>query len=146
MRTLLALALFSTLQACATSPAGAREHLNLPGRGDALPFSHAVVAGDTVYVAGTLGLQPETRQPPTDPADEARLALDGVRATLRLAGLDMEDLVQIQVFCPDLSLYETFNAVYTTYFEGDFPVRAFVGSGPLLFGCRFEVNGIAVER
>jgi enamine deaminase RidA (YjgF/YER057c/UK114 family) len=145
VRTLLALALIAGLQSCGTTPGGGLEHLNLPTRTDTRPFSHVVVAGDTVYVAGTLGLDPETGQPPADAAEEARLVMDGIRAKLQLAGLDMGDLVQVQVFCPDTSLYETFNEVYASYFDGDYPVRAFIGSGPLLRGCRFEVNGIAAR-
>jgi reactive intermediate/imine deaminase len=124
----------------------ALKRLNLPGRGDDLPFSHAVVAGDTIYVAGTLGLDPETGKPPADAKAEARLALDGIKAKLELAGAGMEDLVTVQVFCPDLELYEDFNAVYRTYFKDAYPARAFVGSGPLLRGARFEINGIAVKR
>ena len=58
----------------------------------------------------------------------------------------MDDLVSIQVFCPDLTLYEEFNAVYRTYFEKNFPARAFIGSGPLLRNARFEVTGIAVRH
>ncbi len=118
--------------------------LNLPDARD-LPFSHVVVAGDTIYVAGTLGLDPETRKPPADPRAEARLALDEVRRKLELAGATMDDLVSVQVFCPDLELYDEFNEVYRTYFEKGFPARAFIGSGPLLFGSRFEINGIAVK-
>ena len=120
--------------------------LNLEGRGDDRPFSHAVVAGDTIYVAGTLGLDPKTGQPPADAKAEARLALDGIKAKLKLAGADMDDLVSVQVFCPDLSLYADFNEVYATYFKMGYPSRAFVGSGPLLRGSRFEINGIAVKR
>ncbi len=120
--------------------------LNLPGRGDELPFSHAVVAGDTIYVAGTLGVDPETGKPPANPKAEARLAMDGVKKKLELAGATMDDLVTVQVFCPDLSLYEDFNSVYKTYFKKGFPARAFIGSGPLLRGSRFEINGIAVKR
>ena len=144
MRTIPTLALLATLAACAST--NAPEALNLPSRSDDRPFSHAVLAGDTLYVAGTLGLDPETGRPPEDPAEEARLALDGIRAKLALADLGMDDLVSVQVFCPDLSLYDTFNEVYATYFERRYPVRAFVGSGPLLRGCRFEINGIAVRR
>jgi reactive intermediate/imine deaminase len=124
----------------------ALKRLNLPGRGDGLPFSHAVVAGDTIYVAGTLGLDPESGKPPADAKAEARLALDGIKAKLELAGAGMEDLVTVQVFCPDLALYEDFNAVYRTYFKDTYPARAFIGSGPLLRGARFEINGIAVKR
>ncbi len=120
--------------------------LNLPGRGDDRPYSHAVVAGETIYVAGTIGTDPKTGKPPSDPMDEARLALDGMRRKLALAGATMDDLVAIQVFCSDLTLYEEFNAVYRTYFKKNFPARAFIGSGPLLWGGRFEINGIAVKR
>jgi len=144
MRAPIGLALLAALASCA-STAGPRA-LNLPDRSDDRPYSHAVLAGDTLYVAGTTGLDPGTGRPPEDAAEEARLALDGVRAKLALADLDMDDLVSVQVFCPDSSLYDTFNAVYATYFEERFPARAFVGSGPLLWGCRFEISGIAVRR
>ena len=60
--------------------------------------------------------------------------------------MTMDDLVYVTVYCPDLSLYDEFNRVYRTYFTGEFPARAFVGSGPLLFGGHFEVQGIAVKR
>lgn len=72
--------------------------------------------------------------------------LDGFRETLSRAALAMEDLVFVQVFCPDVSLFERFNSVYRTYFSHDFPARAFIGSGPLLFGAHFEIQGIAVKR
>jgi len=42
-----------------------------------------------------------------------------------------------------VTLFETFNVVYRTYFKGEFPARAFLGSGKLLFDARFEVQGIA---
>jgi enamine deaminase RidA (YjgF/YER057c/UK114 family) len=58
----------------------------------------------------------------------------------------MDDLVSVQIFCPDLSLYEKFNEVYRTYFTKDFPARAFIGSGPLLRGGRFEAQGTAIRR
>jgi 2-iminobutanoate/2-iminopropanoate deaminase len=119
------------------------KRLNLPGAANR-PFSHVVVDGGTIYVAGTLGLDAETGKPPADAKAEARLALDDIRRKLELAGATMDDLVWVQVFCPDLELYDEFNAVYRTYFEAGFPARSFVGSGPLLFGSRFEINAIAV--
>jgi reactive intermediate/imine deaminase len=120
--------------------------LNLPGRADDRPFSHAVVAGETIYVAGTIGVDPETGKPPADPMAEARLMLDGMRSKLKIAGATMDDLVTVQVFCSDLTLYQDFNAVYRSYFNNNFPARAFIGSGPLLRNGRFEINGIAVKR
>ena len=63
-----------------------------------------------------------------------------------VAGFPVRDLVSVQVFCPDLSLYEKFNEIYRTYFIKNFPARAFIGSGPLLRGGRFEAQGIAIRR
>ena len=122
------------------------EYLNQPGRTDDLPFSHLVVAGNTVYVSGTIGIDPETGAPPEDPREEARLALNTIRDRLEQVGLTMDHLVTVQVFCSDVSLYEEFNEVYRTYFSKTFPARGFIGSGPLLRNGRFEVMGIAVKR
>jgi enamine deaminase RidA (YjgF/YER057c/UK114 family) len=114
--------------------------------GDTRPFSEAVLTGDTLWLAGSLGLDPATSLPPADVREEVRLLLDSIEKKLALAGMDMSDLVSVQVFCPDVGLYGDFNDVYRTYFDGEFPARSFIGSGPLLFGCRFELNGVAVRR
>jgi len=108
-----------------------------------LPFSDAVWHGETLYLSGHIGLDPKTGKPGATPEDEARLVLDGVKRTLEAAGLTMDDLVSVQIFCSDVSLFEQFNAVYRTYFKQDFPARAFLGSGRLLFDARFEVQAIA---
>ncbi len=112
----------------------------------ALPFSDGVLAGNTLYIAGHIGLDPKTEQPPADAAEEARLAMESTKATVEAAGMTMEDVVSLQVFCSDVNLYDTFNQVYRTYFHGDFPARAFIGSGKLLRGGRFEVLGVAVRK
>ncbi|PYJ84982.1 MAG: RidA family protein [Verrucomicrobia bacterium] len=118
----------------------------LPTRKDTLPYSDGVLVGDTFYLAGRIGIDPETGKPPAELEKEIRLLLDGMKTTLAAANMTMDDLVSVQVFCPDLSLYEKFNEIYRTYFIKDFPVRAFIGSGPLLRGGRFEAQGIAVRR
>ncbi len=141
--SVLGLLLCLVLSSCAGS--GARTNHQIPGGSGDLPFSHVVQVGDTVYVAGTLGRDGATGLPPADAGEEARLVLDGIRAKLELVGLTMDDLVSVQVFCSDVELYGVFNDVYRTYFDGAFPTRSFIGSGELLFGCHFEVNGIAVR-
>ena len=127
-----------------------REHIVLPRQlppgTTRLPFSDAVRVRDTLYVAGRLGVDRATGKPPSDPADEARAVMNDVRAVLAAAGMTPDDLVNVTVFAPDVGHFAAFNEVYVTYFSGPFPARAFIGSGPLLFGCRFEVTGIAVAR
>ena len=110
-----------------------------------LPFSGGVMVGDTFHVSGNLGLGPDQTVPDT-PQEEARNVLTNVQDTLTAAGLTMDDLVMVQVYSSDVADYEAFNEVYRTFFTSEFPARAYLGSGTLLYGARFEVLGIAVKR
>ena len=122
-----------------------RRYINLPGRSVQAPFSDGVMAGNTLYLAGRIGLDPQTGRPPDDVEKEAKLMIDGFQQVLKEAGMTMDDIVYVQVFCSDVSLFNRFNAIYRTYYKGDFPVRAFIGSGPLLFNAHFEMQAIAVK-
>ena len=133
--------------ATAASAQEAREYINARSASDpdAPPFSGAVRVGNKLYLSGTIGLDPGQQVPATAEA-EARNVLDNIKGTLEDAGMTMDDLVSIQVFCSDVSHYDAFNQVYRTYFTREFPARAFLGAGTLLFDARFEVQGIAVKR
>lgn len=111
-----------------------------------LPFSEGVLVGNSLYIAGHVGLDPKTDMPPASAEQEARLVMDGIKQTVESAGLSMDDVVSMQVFCTDLKLYDTFNGIYKTYFHHDYPARAFLGAANLLRGARYEVMGIAVKR
>ena len=114
--------------------------------GQDLPFSDAALVGNTLYISGKGGVIPGTRTVPEDPKEEARLLMEDFKTTLERVDMSMKDLVYVTVYCTDLNLYSDFNSVYRKYFSKDFPPRAFVGSGPLLFGLRFEMQGIAVKH
>lgn len=136
----------SILALCIAAGASDRKYVVNPRPGPALPFSDAVVVGNTLYIAGHIGLDPKTGQAPGDAEQEAHLVMDGIKKTVESAGFSMDDIVSVQIFCTDLKLYDTFNAVYKTYFHGDFPARAFVGSSQLLRNGHYEVMGIAVKK
>jgi len=123
-----------------------RKHINLPGRAVAAPFSDAVLIGDTLYLAGRIGLDPATRKPPATAEQEVLNVLDQFKTVLAAADMTMDDLASVQVFCSDVSLFDTWNKIYPTYFTKELPARAFIGSGPLLFGARFEMQAVAVRR
>src|ERR1700747_2274681 len=121
----------------------ARRHFNLPGRKSALPFSDAVLVGETLYLAGRIGIDPVTGRAPADVHAEIKLLLDGVEAVLAEAGMNMDDLVSVEIFSPDLSLWEPFNAAYVKRFSRELPARAFIGSGrPLLGGGVVVIGGV----
>jgi len=122
-----------------------RRYINLPNRRHNLPFSDAVLVGDTLYISGRLGLAPDGKIA-GEPEEEARLILEGFKSVLHEAGMSMDDLVSVQIYCSDVKLFDRWNAVYVKYFTGQLPSRAFLGSGPLLFGANFEMVGVAVKR
>ena len=145
LRKLAVAVLFLTFATVAG--ASDRKYISNSGPGEAkLPFSDAVIAGDTLYVAGHIGLDPKTGQAPADPELEAHLVMDGIKKTVEAAGFSMDDIVSVQIFCTDLKLYDTFNNVYKTYFLGNYPARAFVGAANLLRNGHYEVMAIAVKR
>ena len=129
------------------APAPERAYVNPRTAADAdvPPFSGGVMVGNTFYVAGTIGLLPDQTVPDTA-QEEARIVMTNVQTTLEAAGLTMDDLVSVQVYSSDVSDYDAFNEVYRTFFTREYPARAYLGSGTLLFGARFEVLGFAVKR
>jgi len=133
---------------CVSAGAADRKYMVKPRSGDrkGLPFSEGVLVGNTLYIAGHIGLDAKTDLPPASPEEEARLVMDEIKQTVESAGLSMDDVVSIQVFCTDLKLYDTFNNVYKTYFHGNYPARAFLGAANLLRGGRYEVMGVAVKQ
>ena len=78
--------------------------------------------------------------------EEIKLLLDGYKNTLTQAGMTMDDLVYVQIFCSDLQYYDKFNVAYKSYFTKDYPARAFIGAGSLLRGGHFELQAIAVRH
>ena len=62
----------------------------------------------------------QTGKPPASAEEEARLAMHGVKRVLKNPGVAMDNLVSVQVFCTDFSLYDKFNGVCRTYFHRQF--------------------------
>ena len=147
MRRLAAFLLVLVGGWAAVVSAEGNRHVRLKSRDakDVRPFDDAVRVGNTLYLAGRIGLEANGK-PPADAAAEVRKVMDDIKAVLAQEGMTMDDLVTVQVFCTDLALYGTFNDVYRTYFTKGFPARAFLGTGSLLAGGRFEVQGVAVKQ
>jgi reactive intermediate/imine deaminase len=124
-----------------------RKVIKLAGGPVTAPFSDAILSGNTLYLAGRIGLDPKTGKPPEKIEDEIKILLDGEKDVLAQAGMTMDDLVYVQISCTDLTLFDKFNPIYKSYFTTtDFPAREFVGAGSLLRGGHFELQAIAVKR
>src|SRR5580700_3714790 len=124
-----------------------RKVIKMAGGPVQAPFSDAILSGNTLYLAGRLGLDSKTGKAPEKIEEEIKNLLDGEKAVLAQAGMTMDDLVYVQIACTDLSLFEKFNPIYKSYFTTkDFPAREFIGAGSLLRGGHFELQAIAVKR
>jgi 2-iminobutanoate/2-iminopropanoate deaminase len=108
-------------------------------------FSGAVMAGNTLYVSGVTDSDPQTGAISPEAKTAATIVLKKVQRTIERAGLTMDNLVWVQVFAADLQEYAAFNEVYRTFFKGELPARAFLGTASLLGKAHYEVMGIAVK-
>jgi 2-iminobutanoate/2-iminopropanoate deaminase len=97
---------------------------------DDLPFSPAVLAGDTLYVSGQIGMD-HSGQIPKDFEAEVKACLDNIGIILKAAGMDDSDVVSAQVYLTDMSLFKRMNVVYASVFKVPRPSRVTVGVSAL---------------
>jgi 2-iminobutanoate/2-iminopropanoate deaminase len=110
------------------------------------PYSQAVVAGDLIFVAGQIGLDPATGRlvPGGTPAEVAQV-LDNLTAVLRAAGVGPEAVVKTTVYLVDLTDGPLVNAAYARAFPAPHPARATVQVAALPAGARVEIEAVAAR-
>ena len=108
------------------------------------PYAQAVVAGDLVFCAGQVGIDPATGKLVGGgiSAETAR-AIENLRAVLEAAGLGLRDVVKTTVYLVDLGEFAALNEVYGRYFEVPHPARSTVQVAALPAGARVEIEAIA---
>lgn len=112
-----------------------------------LPFSEAVVVGETVYLSGQIGNMPGTLTLAEGGiAGETKQVMENIKTSLNAHGLGLENLVKCTVMLADIGEWGAFNDVYKTYFaEGRFPARAAFGANGLAVGARVEVDCVGAK-
>lgn len=110
------------------------------------PYSQAIQAGNMLFLAGQVGLDPTTRTLVEGGVEkETMQAMDNLTAILEAAGFSMSDVVQVQVFLADLNDYAAMNEVYGSYFASSPPGRAAVQVARLPLDARVEIMMTAVK-
>ena len=101
------------------------ERITAPGGPAPLgPYSHAVRAGDLVFVSGQAALNPETNQLEAGAAAaQTRRVLENIRTILQAAGADLADVVKCGVFLADIQEFSEMNRVYAECFGESKPAR-----------------------
>jgi 2-iminobutanoate/2-iminopropanoate deaminase len=110
------------------------------------PYTNAVMAGDTLYLSGTVGNDPKTGIPPAAFPDAVKQAIANQTMALKAAGLTWGDVVKVNVYVKDMSKYAEFNAIYMKELGEPFPARTFIAVADLPANGQVEIEGIAVRR
>jgi 2-iminobutanoate/2-iminopropanoate deaminase len=108
------------------------------------PYSQAIVAGNTIYVAGQGPVDPKTGKMATAFEEQAVQVFENIKAIVAAGGGKLSDVVKVNVYLADLANFAKMNEIYRRYFTEDFPARATVGV-QLLGGMGIEVECIAVK-
>ncbi len=110
------------------------------------PYSQAVLAGNTLYVSGQIGIEAHTgKMVEGDIAAETTQVMNNLGAVLRAAGMDYSHLVKCSIFVTDINDFPAVNVAYEKYFENKPPARETVGVAALPKGARVEISCIAVS-
>ena len=108
------------------------------------PYAQAVVAGDLVFCAGQVGIDPATgKLVGGGVSAETARAIENLRAVLEAAGLGLRDVVKTTVYVVDLGEFAALNEVYGRYFPAPHPARSTVQVAALPAGARVEIEAIA---
>ncbi len=111
------------------------------------PYSQAIVAGDLVFCAGQVALDPRTGEIVSgDIREQTRRALDNLAAVLEAAGSGLDRVTKTTVFLADLAEFAAMNEAYAERFGSHRPARSTVPVGALPRGSRVEIECIALRR
>ena len=106
-------------------------------------YSHAVRAGDLLFVTGQLGVDPKTGAlVPGGVAEQTHQIMRNLQTVLRGAGTSLERVAMVRIYLVNFSAdYPTMNGVYASYFKpGRFPARTTVGVTNLALGSLVEID------
>ncbi len=117
------------------------EKINAEGLARLPSFSHAVVAGDQVYVSGTLGTVGDTTDlVPGGAGPETTRVIQNIAHILDTVGLGLADVVKVNVYLADMSTFQEMNEAYLREFGGSPPARITVGGVDLALGAAVEID------
>ncbi len=107
-------------------------------------FSHATIAGDFIFVSGTLGTVPGSMdliEGGTGP--ETAQTMRHIETILKACGASLDDLVKVNVFVADIGTFAEMNEAYASIMGDDPPARITVGRADLALGASVEIDAVA---
>lgn len=110
-------------------------------------YSQAVKVNETVYLSGQIPLVPETMEIiEGDISKQIRQVFDNLSAVAEAAGGDFFDIVKLNIYLTDLTVFPIVNEIMGEYFEQPYPARAAVGVSALPKGADVEMDAVMIIR
>ena len=108
------------------------------------PYSHAVWAGDLLYLSGQTPIDPATgRLVAGDVGVQTQRVFDNLEAVLLDAGLAMDAVIKCNVYLASMGDFGAMNAVYQQRFSAPYPARTTVAVAGLPLGAAVEIELVA---
>jgi 2-iminobutanoate/2-iminopropanoate deaminase len=110
------------------------------------PYSQGVRAGNFIFTAGQIPLDPVTQQVVAGGiAEQTARVFENLKAILEEAGSSFDRVVKATVFLKDLNDFSAMNAVYASYLEaeGEAPARTTVEVSRLPRNVLIEIELVA---
>jgi reactive intermediate/imine deaminase len=105
------------------------------------PYSQAVRAGDTVYLAGQIPLDPATMQMVEgDFEAEARRVFENIKAVIAASGGTFAQVAKVTIFITDFANFAKVNDLMAQYFTAPYPARSTVAVAALPRNARVEIE------
>lgn len=107
-------------------------------------YSQAVLAGQTLYISGQIGLDPASGNMVEGIDNQIQRVFQNLKAVAEAAGGSLADTVKLNVYLVDLGNFAKVNEAMTKYFPQPYPARAAIGAAALPRGALVEADAILV--
>lgn len=107
-------------------------------------YSQAVKVGNTIYLSGQIGLDPESMQLVDGIEAQIIRVFDNLQAVCEAAGATLNDIAKLNIFLTDLGHFALVNEIMARYFQQPYPARAAIGVAALPKGSQVEMDAILV--
>lgn len=107
------------------------------------PYSHAVVAGNLMFLSGQIAINPETGEMPAGVQAQTAQAIANIKAILAEKGATLDNVVKTTVYLAEMSLFGEMNEIYAQHFTEPFPARSAIAVKELPKRALVEIEVIA---
>ena len=109
-------------------------------------YSQAIDTGNTIYLSGQIPLDPNSMELVEGDEEQIRQVFKNIQAVCDAAGVSLDDIVKLNVYLSDLSVFAKVNEVMNELFSEPYPARAAIQVAKLPLDSLIEVEGIIVKK